>query len=200
MAFQPTTDAARVFLKHTVGDDVFGSVLWFTKPGFDITDMVQLTGLVLSNWQAHILGQMHTSVFMGNFVCYDMRTADGAVYHWPNAPQAGTQIGHRMPMNTCLVATFYTDKRGRSYRGRCYQGGYPEDAWEQTGFDAEVKNSMMLCLASLKQDTDLTGWTWGVRSGQVGGVKRESGIVTPITSYLVRSTETGSQRRRVKRA
>lgn len=199
MAFQSTIDGAMAVLRFTGTQGDWANILWFSKPDFTTTDQQALAELIhtpgTTDWQ-----NVHSSANSFQRVeVYDMRTSSGPVVtSLPPAISFGG-TGGPLPLGVACVVTLRTALRGRSYRGRIYLAGFHEGAWDGTSFQVAVETAWDDWFTTMDAAARGAGWTWGVRSGQLNGVKREQGIVTPVFKWVFRNRDSASQRRRNRR-
>lgn len=69
---------------------------------------------------------MHNTWTMDTVEVLDLSSDTAPSYDVINAQIVGDNAGDPMPSNLALVATHRTGKRGRSYRGRTFLGGFAE--------------------------------------------------------------------------
>jgi hypothetical protein len=53
MAFIPTTDGAKAFLWYTSDIGRWGNTLWFSKPGYSMSQQQDLADLIKGEWVDH---------------------------------------------------------------------------------------------------------------------------------------------------
>lgn len=196
MAFKITQDGAKVVMPFSALGFNWTVILWFKKGDFDETDMVTLADFVQAKFYGALDTVLGLDVTYGPPTVYDMRSVDGAVVSGTDDPEGGEGTGNLMPPGDCCVLTLRTAKRGRSHRGRMYLAGFTETGHSGGSWGSTVYQAAEALGTAILADQAATGWTWGVRSGQIDGVERENGIITPITSTEVRSPIVCSQRRR----
>lgn len=107
--------------------------------------------------------------------------------------------GELLPPTVALVSSFYTDLKGRSYRGRVYLPGGSEGSQTAGVWSAAHllnQKRMLDWLYDRYGPTHTnTNFTWVVISRFLNKAKRVTPIATPITSYA-QHAQTFSQRRR----
>jgi hypothetical protein len=196
MPFKATTDGAKVYIQFENPKGTWGNVLWFTKPNFTLADLQALATAVKTAVVDYFVDSLVVGASCTGVTAYDMRTSDGAIVYGSYSAGTGDIAGDPMPLGDCLCVTLYTDKRGRSHRGRMYLAGYSEGSHALAGFDASAQAAAANLATHLKADTAAIGWTWGVHSDFLDGVERDPAVVTPITTPYIRDAAVASQRRR----
>jgi hypothetical protein len=200
MAFKVTQDAAKVYLTFTLNSQVFGVTFWFKKPGFDSNDLQVLANLVLNaHTTSDIMDYISEDITVGPAIAYDMRSSDGDVLYSNIGAMDGNDVSERLPLSDCVCTTLYTEKRGRSHRGRVYYSGFCEAQNQDGVFSMAIGIGIAEAHSNMMNAATAAGWQWGVRSAWLNGVERDPAIVTPISSSIIRNLIPASQRRRDKR-
>jgi hypothetical protein len=200
MTFQVTRDGAKVVVPFVGFGRRWTVTLWFQKVGFDESDMVALADSVQYAFYTAFDNKFSDALQYGPPVVYDMRTVDGTIATGTDNPEGGEASADALPLQTAAVLTLRTNKRGRAHRGRLYIAGFTEAEMADNAFSESIRTAMNNFGDALTGVVGPIGWTWGVRSGTLDGVKREEAIITPISSYEMRNLQPGSQRRRTGRA
>lgn len=133
---------------------------------------------------------------INNVTATDLSTDGGPqsiVTHYANGG-AGTAA---LSSSTAAVASLRTGKRGRSYRGRVYFGGFPTNAlltpgYLTTGFVADLVNYV----EDLKLALEVLGFSLVVASKQHNKVVTNPAAVNVVTDVVV-DQAFDSQRRRL---
>lgn len=199
MAFQPTQDGASVRIVFARSTQSWTNTLWLSKPNFTQTDMQSLADLVGAGGIGSFVVYMAGGVQLDEVIVTDSRTQDGGFATAVSTPANGNASSDMLPLSVALVSTFNTQRRGRSYRGRNYWSGLPEEHWDGLQVSPVVVQACIDWLEGLKAAAALDGWTLGVRSGQLNGVLRPTALIEPVTTITVRSSRPGSQRKRNQR-
>jgi hypothetical protein len=199
MTFQVTRDGAKLVMPFSALGRQWSVTLWFSKAGFDESDMVALADSVQYAFYSTLDNKFSDLLTYGPPVVYDMRVVDGTIAYGTDNPEGGEATADCLPLQTAAVLTLRTNKRGRAHRGRIYVTGFTEGDFSDNLFGGAIKTQMEALGDAIIGVVGPIGWTWGVRSGQLDGVKRSEAVITPITSYEVRSLKPGSQRRRTGR-
>jgi len=115
------------------------------------------------------------------------------------SPTTGDVDMPSLPNNVALVVTNRTPNRGRSYRGRTYFAGLPQDdQTTPTAVSPATVTAILAAIAALQPA--LTAYsaplTWGVFSQVALGVVRAIGVYTAYTAHDA-NADFDSQRRRL---
>jgi hypothetical protein len=110
---------------------------------------------------------------------------------------AGTASGNQSQDSSALTVTFITDLRGRSYRGRNYLPGMPNEATVNGSSWSVVKAAAMAdCYDALRTLLIAEAFSHVVASRYHNGVRRTVGVATGVTQYRG-NTKIAVQRRRI---
>lgn len=112
-------------------------------------------------------------------------------------PTAGGVGGGAAPNNVSYTISFLTASRGRSFRGRNYIAGIPDDARAGNVIDADFRTGLLAYYTELRATTSEEGWQMVVVSRYHNHLPRVTGVTTPITSFTTYDTVVDSQRRRL---
>lgn len=136
-------DTIRVSVEgHCANGHKFANVLHFRKPSATSysTAIATLDPLILNHytvaagggaaWKAYAIPAAGLELF--RYTPLDGTTATTVVSH----NVAGVGGGESLPASVCMVVTLRTGARGRSYRGRVYQGPFFEAANGANGVPA----------------------------------------------------------------
>jgi len=127
----------------------------------------------------------------------DLTSEEGAVVNHVVSPaEVGEIAVDPFPNNVAVCGTWYTLLRGRSYRGRTYFTGFPEDLWTASTLDLADASGIAAVMDDLLDDLDAEGWDLVVTSYRNNGAAREHAVSTPIVSASV-DIYSDSQRRRL---
>lgn len=106
-----------------------------------------------------------------------------------------------LPPQCALVLSWRTSLSGRSYRGRSYVPGLPEQhqnagTWSATAI-SNITNFCASILGIYGPAGSDPNWEFAVISRVQNGVRLATPVATPIESYLVRSTVYTQRRRTI---
>lgn len=199
MAFQPTTNGARIVVEwnsSTQGN--WTNTYWASKSGFTTTDQTLLAQEIAASLQNDDITRLATTCGFALVRVIDERT-EGAPQSIVVDASGGSASGDQVPLSVAVCVTLRTALRGRAYRGRSYIGGFVESQIAGNLWSNDAVDQALDIVSNIVDACSTTGWTIGVRSGQLNGVRREAAVVTPLTTHIVRSNIVTSQRRRVSR-
>ena len=200
MAFIPAPNGAQVVIEYGNNTNQWTNTLWFEKADFDLDDLTELTTTVFDYFAAEMTDHMDSDWSARQATGRDMRTSDGAVVTYNPADTPGQLTGTESPLNSAVIVTFRTAKRGRSFRGRNYLTGFTEDdigAMQMT--DAGIIAAIQTLYDDLIDEVAAINWTWVICSRFEEGLPRTLCELTAVIAAEVRTGILGSQRRRIKR-
>lgn len=199
MPFQPTTDGALAILHWSFGNVLFTNHLWFSQSDFDASDLTALATALYVAPSGGLSSTWSLLLTLENVEAIDMRSEGAESRQIGDGSVAGVNDNNPLPLSMALVVTLRTLRRGRAYRGRLYMAGYTEASMDTGVWIQDTITKTLSYIEQLEIAAEALGWTFGVRSGQLDGVPRAAGIITPIVAREVRSPQVGHQRSRVKR-
>jgi len=148
-------------------------------------------------WSGSLAGILSENIELTNVVCMDMTTVSGSVIVTDGGAPNGAVSGDAVPLNTALVVTARTPKRGRAYRGRTYIVGLSTTLLLNEGqANTTAVTGAVTHFEEFLTPANFHGGIPVVASRQEGGVVRTVGVATAITSYSCDS-KLDSQRRRL---
>lgn len=187
-----------------LGGSPLGENTFYAQVGSGATVDQSMATTVAGNWSAAMTSSGILPLLASDVVCdgitiRDVRTANNPLISADlNIP--GSSASDLLPRGNALVVTNRTSRAGRSFRGRTYVLGFAENA---TGGDGRATQPAMDAAAALISDfadnMAGNGWPLGVASLFSEGVRRDPGIITPITGSVVRDAIWDRQWRRARR-
>lgn len=112
-------------------------------------------------------------------------------------PVQGANTGQALPANVAYQVSWTTGFRGRSFRGRSFWPGFPEDDSSGSTWATAVHTRTAVYAYNLRiVDFEPYTATPVVCSREYNGVPRTVGVATPITGHTI-YTYVASQRRRL---
>lgn len=108
----------------------------------------------------------------------------------------GTRAGDAVSNNVALVASFATDKTGRSFRGRSYVAGLSELDVNSNGVDSVFATGITIAYMTLITDLLVENASLVVASFQSDNAPRAEGIATAIEAVST-NLRVDTQRRRL---
>lgn len=199
MPFQVTPNGAKVVMPFTWFGQRFSVTLWFQMIGFNEANMLALADAVQASFYATLDTRLIEEVSYGPAQVYDMREEGGAVVTGSDDPEGGENAGDALPLKNACVLTLRTNKRGRSYRGRIFLAGFSETDCTNGLWSSTLTTAVENLGVAIDENTSASDWTWCVHSSISDKTLRPTGVLTPVTSWAVRSAIPGIQRRRNRR-
>jgi len=158
-------------------------------------------GMVLNTWYASQVMEFLSNEYQ--LLRTEVTGLESATSPGVTVNAVGTVLGgvgaESLPGQNALCVSFRTALRGRSFRGRNYISGIPENA-HAAGVIADatatgIRDAYVDLIAIVSEDA-LTPSTWVVVSRVSGGVNRASGVTTPVQTATLVDRYVDNQRRR----
>lgn len=198
MPFQPVPNVAHVTVEGTMDSQLTILDFDFEISGGGITP-TNLNTLVIAvdDWAStQLYPQLSQDCQYVRTRAVDLSVAGGAVGE-TSTPTVGGVASEAAPNNVAMCVTKVTGFSGRSFRGRNYIPGIPNASITLNTLDAAfISNIVIIMNVLVGAGTFEPGWQLGVVSRVTGGLARPSGIISPVTSYTVRSNKVRSMRSR----
>lgn len=205
MAFIPGPKVAMVTVNATIDEQELQNTLYFRlnapAPSWPQVSLELLVKEVRDYWASAWQPTASDRITFRGVEASDLTSADGitAAIDW-GLPATGGQSLALLPNNCSLAVSFRTARRGRSYRGRNYIVGIPENQVVSNEVDgAWAEAARAFYEGILTQDWTAPGdlCTWGVFSRYANGDPRPVGVFEPITSVTLTNLVIDSQRNRL---
>ena len=200
MPFIPVADTVEVELFQMLhGQKIENTQYWRKIGGSSVADATDLWNSLLIWWSTSFSIQLSNQLTLLGAKITDLssETSYAVEFAAPAPHPAGHSVSFGLPGNVALVASFRTNSRGRSYRGRNFVAGLPEDGVDGNTVQTSVVNALQASYAALLSDFAPSGWEWVVASRFHNKLPRVAGIATAITSVIVVDPYIDSQRRRL---
>lgn len=164
-----------------------------------VTDaaLLDISEVFFDWWQTNMQASQHNSYVLHTIVATDLSSIGGhQVVTNLTTDNAGTAGNTAAAANAAVVQSWRTASIGRSYRGRTYVGGVPQDAMAtaQT-ISTTAATSYATAAANLIDALETAGFVLAVLSRFAAGVQRVTGLLTQIIEVIV-DVKVDSQRRR----
>lgn len=196
MAFVPFEDCVSISICGTLGGQRVCITLSACKPDLETSDMEALAEELATWVDVELCSDLSEDITFDTITVTDLSSDTGPVVNW-SFESAGGIASPSVPNGTAIVVTFYTEARGRSYRGRNYIPGVPENArTSSTTISGTVATNLAVDYALMAEAMAQQGFTHVVASRYHNGNEREIGVATLVTSYSV-GADFDSQRRRL---
>lgn len=198
MDYIPVPQAATVELLYRQDGQIVENVLGFrfaSVTSQTISDLTGLAAAVKSWWTTNLQPIVHSAVSLYMIRATDISSQSGPVVEYTTGlPAVGATGADPMPNSVTIVYKAKTALRGRSYRGRIYHVGLAES--HVTGNIVVSTQQTALQAAYTALLATMAGYNYGIISRQLNGVKRTTGVITPVVS-LSSDGVIDSQRRRL---
>jgi len=199
MAFTPVLNTAIFELRYTLWGQRVENTLAFEEALPWSTTTLNQQCQALNAWcVAELLPSLSADISLREVYGTSLESDSAPTGSYINpVPPTGGNVAGAEPGNVAAGVTFRTGNRGRSFRGRNYVPGIPNN--ERVGNSVTASFSADLVTAyNLLTDAygDVLG-TWVVVSRYSGGESRGFGITTPVTQALMVDLFIDSQRRRL---
>lgn len=201
MAFVPVPQVAEFRLNQRLFDQQLQNTLYGQYGADPDSTSLLITAQSLAGWwQANIAPELSVDHSLVEVSARLLTTENSAIASFqPATPIQGSVANPANPGNVALVASFRTGLAGRSFRGRNYIGGIPENATVGN----EVSGTFRAAIAAA-YDILITpggpfggeGAFWVVVSREANKLPRPTGVATRVLSVIVNET-LDSQRRRL---
>ena len=165
--------------------------------GAPTTTDLQTVGTAAHTWWTNSLKpDMTINTRLNECKVTDM-TAQGAPQHIETINQAGTSAADEIGLNSALVVSGRTEKRGRSYRGRAYISGMNVDGMnDAVNVAASTATAFGTIFAGLQSALKTLGFDVVIASRQHNGTPTNPAELNEVIAWVV-DTKLDSQRRRL---
>lgn len=206
MPFVPVENTALVECRMHYDNQKVENTLWVeNESAWDGDSLAELATEVKDWWVASYSTICSNTVALNEVVCTDMTSETGAQASLAGAGAAGGVGSGSLPGGTAFTVSFRTALRGRSFRGRNYIVGIPQDFRSGiSGVDVDYVEAVINAYNDFKSAISTAGWTWVVvsRFSGIGGtppkpLPRTAGVTTPVASVICTDAVLDSQRRRL---
>jgi len=194
--FADCIDVAMQFIQQAVP--------WYLT--FGVQSSTSVTPTVLANlnlvfddwWINHLRPQVNTGAVLTTMKYTDLTTQFGPTLTTvPSATPAGSLAGAVLPAQAAMVVSETTANRGRSFRGRSYLAGRVDaDMQTTTNWTATRQAGVQTAYDALLLNLITAGFNLAVLSRQENGVRRTTGVATPVLSVTAKA-QIATQRRRL---
>lgn len=200
MPFVPFVDTVEVDVNYTYNGNRVQNTQYFTNSGgVDVPAMASLGEALIDSLVTDIMPNMPNTLTLREITVTDL-TSDSApsITVTTGLPVTGAvDFDPAVPGNVTLTASFRTEGRGRSSRGRNYLLGIRKSQVAQNLVADSFVAIWDAYYNGLLGGSDIAPWVWVVASRIHNGTPRVTGLSQPVTSWLVVDLAVDSQRRRL---
>lgn len=208
MSFVPVANCAAVDVIFDLDGQTVENTLYFTFPSTpSLLELQQLIDEVNSTIRGNIMPLLSSVLTLLRVIGTLIDVADGLTsVSTVSLPLAGGSASESAPSNVAACISLRTNNSGRSFRGRNYIPGIPNDQVALNTMLTGFTNSISAGYAQLRTNVAGIGWTHVIVSRFsgftiVGGRKvptpRVTGIATPVSAAFFVDETVDSQRRRL---
>lgn len=198
MAFIPIPNSATLCFDFTSAGQNWQFCLVVRKSAGSIstTDLDILTAAGHVWWTSDLRAEITTTTTLRQVRATD-QSVQGGAQDIETINEAGTGGAGITPLNAPIVVSLRTQKRGRSYRGRIYLSGIPQDALASpVDYTTTRAASVNAAFVALQADLDAAGFDLVVASKQHNGVVTNPAETNEVIAILT-DVHVDSQRRRL---
>jgi len=195
LAFIPTINCIKiVIIGDLLGQQVVIDITIGTPTAPSISDLDDAADAIEDWLTTELLPELTTSLLVEEIKAYDMTSSiSPVVSHFVSL--AGSVAAPAVPNNVALVASFRTDNRGRSGRGRNYLAGLQNTIGDTLKTSVGKAAAIAVAYANLNSFLAPLGFEHIVVSNFTGGAARAAGLKQDVVEYIV-NVDYDSQRRR----
>ena len=198
LPFQPAPNTARYEVIFTQDGQRIENVFHVLFSSiFTTTHLFEAVAHFRDWWAGAGKGMASDAVSVATVVMSSLQDPTAPTLEFPTSDwPTGTRTSPAMPMNVTVAVSLRTALRGRSYRGRIYHVGLTEDMIANSVLLPTYVADVAASYSDLKSRLATGGFQLCVLSRVNGGVRRTTGVSTPVESILV-DAFLDSQRRRL---
>jgi len=187
MAFIPTPNGISLCFHFTTAGQNWQFCLNFRKSAGSVTptDLQDVAEEGETWFGVELDTHMSSDVTLADVTATDI-SVEGGQQHVITTNDPGTAAADPLPLNVALCWSLRTAKRGRSYRGRAYLSGIPNDQY----VDSVLANSTFCALLvsdlqALQATLDGLGYDLVVVSKQHNGVETNPAEANEVISIIM---------------
>jgi hypothetical protein len=197
-SFIPVPNTIACHLRGTLNGEQVENTLYFHKAeAWSVVTMEAFSAALALWYRTAIVGQLSKEYMYRECMAADLTTADGLLtVDDTGAGLVGGNFSDASSNQAAFCVRFSTGRRGRSYRGRNYIPGIPEDAVSGGRISTALANLLTTSYDVLNGYDVLFGAQWVVVSRIADGVPRAYGISTQVVSASYSTLALASQRGR----
>lgn len=199
-AYIPFVNVAELVVYGLLAQQQVAMVLNFLYPGaITQTQLDNLAEGGVTVWAETLDDQLSEDLYITSGKATDLTTQDAGVsQYFPPTTVRGQVNNPSVANNAALVVSHHTALRGRSYRGRTYLAGIPTGQLANSAtVTTEYQGYTLAAWTNYIDGLEALGGNFVIASRQLNGVRRTTGVATPVTGYSI-DLRLDSQRRRLE--
>lgn len=201
MAFVAIPNTASAVIHYLMFGKPMAIVLYVTKPSsgpFTLEEMTTIAGDIGAVVDETMLTIQSHDLLVDNITVTDLTLAGGAQLVWQDTdwPKPGVVNQDSLPGGSAFVVKHLTGRVGRSFRGRSYVMGIPENHNQGGVVTNAWAGAMRVAFDAIDSALAGDGFTHVIISRRFNGVVRTVPLAIPVTSNAYTTTAIRSQRRR----
>lgn len=199
MAFAPTPGAAKCAIVFRIDGQFVQTSLDVGVETETEANMAAAAAGLANSFADHILPLLSEHLVIESAVAFGLESLSSPIgVFLPGTLMNGGSAALALPNNVAYCLTKRTGVRGRSFRGRMYVPGIPNDVLDTPStVSVAFQTSMVAAAAGLLADMVTGGFPPVVVSWVNAGAQRTEGVATPIISLGPSDLVLDSQRRRL---
>lgn len=175
------------------------NTLWFENGGieYDETRLDELATGLANYWVTAMMPFLSEEIVFRGAIAYAQFSESAPAIDHAVTPTPGGVASPSVQNNVTWCVKFNTAGRGKSFRGRNYVPGIPQESVAANEVGAGYAGSLVSVYNGLAGAVDLSGFAHVVVSHFTAGAPRVAGLVSAVTSCSYSDLVVDSQRRRL---
>ena len=188
----------KVVLEYEVFGKLVVNVYHVTTPDPIITlKLLDIAQVFKAWWDGSMSLAMSNSIELVKVTALNLDVPNGEKLELAVVPALpGQVLVPAVSNNVAIVVSFATAKTGRSFRGRAFQAGMPDDQVTGNDIDTATATFFVTSYSELISDLGIQSTDLVIASFFTEGAPRAEGVPTPVESVSV-NTRVDTQRRRL---
>lgn len=198
MPFPPTPNTIKVAVTGQLAGQQVTNVYYVEKiSAWTSPELEQVADEFIAWLRTEVLPLLATEFVYTLIEILDLTTANGIYYtRQIDTPNTGQVASPAMPNECAVCLSLRTAQSGRSFRGRKYMSGVPENNVTNNTVTTPYLQAWVNAFNGLLLTIGTAGWSWVVVSTVENGVPRAQGVTTAINSVIFTDDIIDSQRSR----
>jgi hypothetical protein len=190
--------ASTAIVYEQFGQEIVNVIKWEIGAEVDLSQLQELTGVLWNNWGNNIMAFLSFQIEMVRIEGRQLVPLSGVAYDFVgDGPIPGESTVDADNSQNATVVSLRTGQAGRSYRGRLYIPGMPNNIVQDGLVDGTYRTNLAAAVkTTFDAVTGGSGFTPVVVSYFGAGAQRVVPVTTPIETALSATPYPGIQRRR----